>query len=154
MNVGSIFTITAPTAQLFILIQTSLIADMNDSGQWPSLTPDELEVKQKATHQVISHFLQDFYDLKLNFYKLVVDLKWQVQNLSKRVEKLELSNIFYKNTIAHHMTLTSYPIESRRALDPDYYPNKQVEEEECPFPSLPPPPRSRPMSRAPSLSPL
>jgi hypothetical protein len=109
--------------------------------------PEELELKQTATHQVISILLQDLRDIELNYYKLVLDLKWQVHNLNKRVEKLELSNIFYKNSIAHHMTLTSFPIESRRTLDPDYYPNKQVDEEECPLPSLPPPPRSRPMSR-------
>ena len=54
MNVGSIFTITAPTAQLFILIQTSLIAEVNDSvKQWPNLTLNELEIKQSTTHQVI-----------------------------------------------------------------------------------------------------
>ena len=101
--------------------------------------------------------LQDLHDFEPINYKLVLDLKRQVQNLNKRVDELELSNFFYKNSVAHasHTSSSSEPQTILGFRDSDYYHNKQVEEEEeCPLTSLPPPPRPRPISRAPSLSPL
>ncbi len=86
--------------------------------------------------------LQDLHDYELINYQLVLDLKWQVYSLNKRVEALELSNIVYKSSVVH-VAHTSSPNEPQRLLgshDSDYHRNKQVDEEECLPTSLPPPP--------------
>lgn len=104
--------------------------------------------------------LQDLHDFEPINYKLVVDLKQQVHNLNKRVEELELSNAFYKISAAHlsHTFPSKEPHRIPGFRDSDYHGNhwhdKQVEEAECLPTSLPPPPRPRPISRAPSLSPF
>ncbi len=107
-------------------------------------------------YQVICH-ITTLYDIELIFYKLILDLKFEVRCLNSRVRVLELSDISRPSNINSVMSPNSPFHMSSTNESPKFgfsdvgYRCDKENPEECLPPSLPPPPQPRPVFRTPSM---